>query len=121
MSTSTIRAWFDDLDARHRAHAEELATLVTTAEPRLERAVKWGRLTFTLDGNWHHWLYQIAAPAKGAKLIFHKGALLDDPEGLLTGSARYLREIPAQEALNHPDAVRSLIHSAIAHPTDMLG
>jgi hypothetical protein len=121
MNTSTIRTWLDDLDARRRTQAEQLATLVASADPRLERAIKWGRITFTLDGNWHHWLCQIAAPAKGVKLIFHKGALLDDPAGLLAGSARYLREVPADEAINHPDAIRALIHSAIAHQTDMLG
>jgi hypothetical protein len=120
MTTSTIQTWLDRLDARRRAAVEDLSGIVTAVDPRLEQAVKWGRLTFTLDGNWHHWLCAIAAPAAGAKLIFHKGVLLDDPDGLLVGSARYVREVPAAEAIRRPDAARALVRSAIAHQTDML-
>jgi hypothetical protein len=120
MDTSDIQAWFDRLDAARASRAEALATAVAAVDPRLQQAVKWGRLTFTIDDNWHHWLCAIAAPVKGAKLIFHKGALLDDPHDLLTGSARYTREIPADDVLSHPVAVKALIASAIAHQTDML-
>ncbi|RZS44724.1 uncharacterized protein DUF1801 [Herbihabitans rhizosphaerae] len=100
--------------------AEALANLLAQAEPRLERATKWGRLTFTLDQNWHHWICQIAESKKGAKLVFHKGVLLDDPAGLLTGSARYLREVSAERALADTEAIRALVRSAVEHQTDMV-
>ncbi|AXB48417.1 hypothetical protein A4R43_11960 [Amycolatopsis albispora] len=53
-------------------------------------------------------------------MVFHKGVLLDDPAGLLAGSGRYVREIRAGVALDHPDEVRALIRSAIDHQTDLL-
>ncbi|MBN6039175.1 DUF1801 domain-containing protein [Amycolatopsis sp. 195334CR] len=101
------------------ADSDDLTALVGSADERLESAVKWGRLTFTLGGDWHHWLCAIAAPKSGTRLVFHKGVLLDDPAGLLAGSGRYVREIPAGIALDHPEEVRALIRSAIDHQTDL--
>ncbi|UJW30925.1 DUF1801 domain-containing protein [Saccharothrix sp. AJ9571] len=102
------------------AEADELTDLVASADARLEKATKWGRLTFTLDGDWHHWLCAIAAPKSGVRLVFHKGVLLDDPAGLLTGSGRYVRELTASAALAHPEQVRALVREAITHQTELL-
>jgi hypothetical protein len=100
--------------------AAELARIVGGTDPRLDQARKWGRLTFTVEGNWHHWLCAVAVSRNGPRLVFHKGALLDDPEGLLTGEGRYVREVPASVAIERPAAVRELVRSAIAHQLDML-
>jgi hypothetical protein len=43
---------------------------------------KWGRLTFTRDGDWHHWLCAIAPGRKAVRLLVHKGALLADPRAV---------------------------------------
>jgi len=83
-------------------------------------AVKWRRLTFTVNDNWHNWLCAVDVAKDGAKLVFHKGALLDDPEHLLRGDNRYLRQIPYDQVTEHPDAVKSLVRSAVEHQTDML-
>jgi hypothetical protein len=120
MAEAEVQTWFTRLDERQRSQAEKLATLVSAADPRLEQAVKWGRVTFTVDGRWHDWLCGIASAKKGVRLVFHKGALLDDPDGLLTGSARYVREIPAEQAVERPRAVSSLVRSALEHQTDLL-
>ncbi len=113
-----VQRWLAGLDAAARELAEELASIVGAADPRLERAVKWGRLTFTVGGDWHHWLCGIAVSRKATRLVFHKGVLLDDPEELLTGSGRYVRELAADLARRRPDAVEDLIRSAIEHQTD---
>jgi hypothetical protein len=117
---SDVRAWFDGLEEGHREQAEKLARLVGAADSRIERAVKWGRVTFTVDGRWHDWLCAIAVAKKGVRLVFHKGALLEDPEGLLAGSARYVREITAERVIERPAAVHALIGSALDHQTDLL-
>ncbi|MEU8800394.1 DUF1801 domain-containing protein [Spirillospora sp. NPDC048819] len=114
-----VQDWLDGLDAHVRGQVEELSALVAAADPRLERSIKWGRLTFTVMGDWHHWLCGIAAPKKGAKLVFHKGALLEDPERLLTGAGRFVREVTAGVALGHAEETVALMRSAIAHQTDM--
>ncbi|MFS2295529.1 MAG: DUF1801 domain-containing protein [Actinomadura sp.] len=87
----------------------------------MEQAIKWGRPTFTVSGDWHHLVCAIAATEKGAKAVFHKGVLLEDPENLLRGSGRYVREAPAATALRRPEATAALVRSAIAHRTDMIG
>ncbi|MFF3226708.1 DUF1801 domain-containing protein [Nocardia suismassiliense] len=115
-----IQTWLAGLDENQRGRAEELVELVRTADPRLQQAVKWGRITFTTENSWHDWLCGIAAAKKGVRLVFHKGALLDDPDGLLTGSARYVRELPVEQALESPEAVDALIRSAVAHQTDLI-
>lgn len=99
---------------------DDLAGLVRAAVPEADEAVKWRRLTFTVDGNWHHWLCAVAASAKGVTLMFHKGALLDDPASLLRGEGRYLRQVPHKRAMAHQEEIAALLRQAIEHQTDML-
>jgi hypothetical protein len=116
---AAVAAWLSGLDRSVREDVEFLAEVVAGADARLEPAIKWGRLTFTVGGNWHHWVCGIAATRKGARLVLHKGALLDDPGGPLEGSGRYLREIGLERARQDPQTVRALVRSAIDRQTDM--
>jgi hypothetical protein len=118
-SDAAVDAWLSGLAPSVREDVQYLAEVVTSTDTRLERAMKWGRLVFTVDGNWHHWVCGIAATKKGAKLVLHKGALLDDPRGLLQGTGRYVREVPLERAREDPPAVRDIVQSAIEHQTDM--
>ncbi|WP_119728781.1 hypothetical protein [Thermomonospora amylolytica] len=77
------------------------------------------RLTFTVEGDWHHWLCSIAVTEKGVKLVFHKGARLEGPHRVLSGSGRHLREPPAVTALGRPEATAGLVRDAIVHQADM--
>jgi hypothetical protein len=86
-------AYFQDLDEGLRPTVERLIDVVVEALPEAEDAWKWGRLTFTRNGDWHHWLCAIAPGRKSARLLVHKGALLADPHGVLEGDGRYLRAI----------------------------
>jgi hypothetical protein len=102
-----------------RRQIDDLTGLVRAAAPEVEDAVKWRRLTFTVDGNWHHWLCAVAATAKGVNLMFHKGALLDDPARLLRGAGRYLRQVPHSAAMAHQAEITALVRQAIERQTDM--
>lgn len=71
-----------------------LASVIGGVEPRLECAVKWGRLTFALDGDYHHWICGIGVTKKAVVLTFHFGGLLRDPTGLLrAGASRFGRKL----------------------------
>ncbi len=71
-----------------------LASVIADVEPRLECAVKWGRLTFALDGDYHHWICGIGVTKKAVALTFHFGGLLRDPAGLfIAGSSRFGRKL----------------------------
>jgi hypothetical protein len=98
---------------------EWLASRVHAAGDGVAEAIKWRRLTFTFDGNWHHWPCAIAVTKRGVNLVFHKGSLLDDPAGLLQGEDRYVRQIPHDRAAADPAAVTALVRQAIVHQTDM--
>lgn len=115
-----VETWLTEHQAQ-RVQIDELATLVRTAAGGLEEAVKWRRLTFTAGGDWHHWLCSVAATGKGVTLLFHKGALLQDPARLLRGEGRYLRQVTHDRAVDHPGAVTELVRQAVARQTDMLG
>ena len=115
-----VEQWLSRLGSPTRAEVEEIGQVVTGADPRMEGAVKCGRLTYSLEGNWHHWLCAVAVSKKATRLVFHKGVLLEDRAGLLDGSGRYVREMPLSTALQHRDAVVDLVRSAIRHETDML-
>jgi hypothetical protein len=116
-----VVVWLEKLDATAKADVQQLINLVVAGDSRLQQAIRWGRLTFTVEGNWHHWLCAIAVTRKGTKLVFHKGALLQDPQGMLEGSGSYLRDLPLARAKDAPEAVTALVRSAVSHQTDMRG
>lgn len=115
-----IDVWLDQLPADRRAEAEELAARLRAAGDGLDEAIKWNRLTFTAGGDWHHWVAAVSVTKDGVSLMFHKGVLLDDPEGLLEGGGQYLRSMPAARAGERPDAVAALLRQAIDRQKDML-
>jgi hypothetical protein len=86
----------------------------------LDEAVKWGRLTFTADQDWHHWVCAVAASKSGVNLVFHKGSLLPDPKELLTGDGKYIRQVSAKQALATPDEIATLVREAVARQREML-
>ncbi len=119
VESAEAREWLDRLDAEQRAEAEWLAGAVEEAVPGVESAVKWKRLTFTLDGDFHHWLCAIAASGAGVRLVFHKGALLGDPDGLLTGDGKYAREVSYEDASDNRDSLATLLRQAAEKRTEM--
>jgi hypothetical protein len=115
-----VETWMRQWSADQLDQVKWLAGLVHAAAETVEQAIKWRRLTFTVDGNWHHWLCAIAVTAEGVNLMFHKGSLLGDPVRLLEGEGRYLRHVPYHRAAANPEAVTALVRQAILHQTDML-
>jgi hypothetical protein len=115
-----VEAWLRKWGPDQREQVDWLAGRVHAAEAGVEEAVKWGRLTFTVGGNWHHWLCAVAVAARRVGLVFHKGSLLDDPAGLLEGEGRYLRQVPYERAATDPEAVTGLVRQAVARQTEML-
>lgn len=118
---SAVEDWLGRWTPDQRRQVEQLADVVhRAASVRIESAIKWDRLTFSVDQDWHHWLCGIAVTRAGVRLVFHKGSLLDDPTGLLRGSGRYVRELDHQDALRDPRAAKALVNQAIARRRDML-
>jgi hypothetical protein len=115
-----IATYFQGLDERSRPTVERLIDVVVDVLPDTEHGRKWGRLTFTRNADWHHWLCAIAPTSKGVKLLVHKGALLADPQGVLEGEGRYLRAITfASPEDVDTDVIAPILQEAAARQAEM--
>jgi hypothetical protein len=120
-AAAIVDAHLADIDPAWRPTAERLIGMIVEEVPDAQHERKWGRLTFTRGDDWHHWICAIAPSKKALKLVLHKGALLDDPEGALEGTGRYTRSIPFRA---HDEVDRAVIapilRQAAARQTEML-
>jgi hypothetical protein len=99
---------------------ERLIDLVLNVLPQADHERKWGRLTFTLQGDWHHWICAISAGKEAVKLTIHKGALLADPPGVMAGKGRYARTVPFRSPEQIDAAiVAPILREAAARRRDM--
>jgi hypothetical protein len=110
-----------DLDPETRSTAERLVELILAELPEAQHARKWGRLTFTLEEDWHHWICALAPSKTAVKLVIHKGSLLADPHGALEGDGRYIRAISfTAPGEIDPGIVAPILREAAARQTEML-
>jgi hypothetical protein len=109
-----------ELDPQARATVERVIDLVLDVLPDAQHERKWGRLTFTRAGNWHHWICAIGFSKSSVKLVIHKGALLADPHGLMEGEGRYSRTIALRSpAQIDADVLAPILREAAARQTKM--
>lgn len=69
----------------------------------LDAALKWGKLTYAVDGDFHHWICAISVAKKPVTLTFHFGGLLPDPDrGFRQASSAFLRmlDYPTAESVD---------------------
>jgi hypothetical protein len=83
-----------ELGDRWRPTVERLIEVILGVLADAQHERKWDRLTFTREGDWHHWICAISPSKQGVRLVIHKGAMLADPHGVMEGSGRYTRTIP---------------------------
>jgi hypothetical protein len=108
------------LDERSRPTVERLIDLVLDVLPDAQHERKWGQLTFTREGDWHHWICAISPTKNAVKLVIHKGALLADPQGVMEGEGRYSRAIPLRSPEQiDADVVAPILREAAARQTEM--
>ncbi len=119
-SEEIVSGHLPGLEDPARSTVERLVDLIFDVLPDVQHDRKWGRLTFTLGSDWHHWICAISATKTAVKLVLHKGALLADASGVLVGEGRYLRSIPfsSPEEIN-VDVVAPILCEAAARQTEM--
>jgi hypothetical protein len=116
-----VDQYLPDLDQRWRSTAERLVDVILGELPDAHRERRWGRLTFTCGGDWHHWICAISPTKNALKLILHKGAMLADPQGAMEGGGRYTRAISFREPDEiDPAIVGPILREAAARQTQML-
>jgi hypothetical protein len=108
------------LDERSRPTVERLINLILDVLPDAQHELKWGRLTFTREDDWHHWICAISPTKTAVSLVIHKGALLADPLRVMEGEGRYSRGIPFRSPDQvDGDAVAPILREAAARQTEM--
>jgi hypothetical protein len=116
-----VAKYIEQRDSEAQALINALRTVVFEAEPKIEEAIKWKRITFTVNGNWHHWICGIEQTKKHISLMFHKGVFLEDPAGVLQGTGNYTRQIRFTSLAQLDESVLvPLIKQAVVNQLRML-
>ncbi len=103
----------DQKDHPLDAEIRRVREIILSADERIEESVKWSSPTFMYKGN-------IASFSMNAKklvsLMFHKGAMIDNPNGLLEGEgkeARVARFYSLEDIEGKKEALEYLIEAWI--------
>jgi uncharacterized protein YdeI (YjbR/CyaY-like superfamily) len=67
---------------------EEVRKIILSTDNRIEETIKWSSPTFMYKGNLASFFMNAK---KFVSLMFHKGALINDPNGLLEGDGKEAR------------------------------
>ncbi len=104
-----VEAWFESYDNPQKELVQAVRRIILDADPRMTETIKWKSPTFMFKGNLASFYPR---STQHVSLMFHTGAALPDPTGLLEGEgdtsrvARFLDEtdLAAKEA-----ALRGLV------------
>ena len=109
-----VDAWFNRYDNPQRDLVMAVRDAILDADDRVTEVVKWQAPTFVYKGNIASFYPKTKTHAS---LMFHRGAALDDPDGLLEGEgdvSRVARFLDADDLAAKRDALQRLIREWIA-------
>ncbi|MGR0318970.1 DUF1801 domain-containing protein [Agromyces sp. ZXT2-3] len=109
-----VDAWFEQYDNPQRDLVMAVRDAVLEADDRVTEAIKWQAPTFVYRGN----IASFYPKAKAhASLMFHRGAELPDPDGLLEGegdTSRVAKFADADDLERKRAALQSLVRAWVA-------
>ena len=109
-----VDAWFDRYDNPQRELVLAVREAILDADDRVTESIKWQAPTFAYKGNIASFYPKTKTHAS---LMFHRGAALDDPDGLLEGEgdvSRVARFFDADDLDAKRAALQRLIRAWIA-------
>jgi hypothetical protein len=110
----------DGLSGKDQEVFDTVVSLAYDVNPSFQNRLQWKVPTFTLNNDWHHWIFSLAKTKMNLTMTFHKGWLLDDPSEELSGDGKHLRMLRfAGVDQIKGDVLQSLMRSAIRHQKDM--
>lgn len=83
-----VDQWFAEYDNPQRALVAAVRDVILEVDPRVSEAIKWQAPTFMFHGNIASFFPR---SKKTVTLMFHTGATMDDPLGLLEGDGEVSR------------------------------
>ncbi|WP_109211963.1 MULTISPECIES: DUF1801 domain-containing protein [Microbacterium] len=109
-----VDAWFERYDNPQKALVDAVRRAVLDADPRVSETIKWQAPTFVYKGNIASFYPKTRTHAS---LMFHTGAMLPDPDGILDGEGDVSRvaKFADQADLDHKRAaLQQLVRAWIA-------
>jgi hypothetical protein len=106
-----VDAWFERYDNPQKVVVQAVREAVLEADPRVEEAIKWQAPTFMFRGNIASFYPKTKTHAS---LMFHTGASLPDPEGLLEGegdTSRVARFTSAEDLDAKREALQAIVRA----------
>lgn len=83
-----VDAWFESYDNPQKALVWRVREVILASDERVNEAIKWKAPTFIYKGNIASFFPRAK---KNVSLMFHKGASIPDPFGLLEGEGETSR------------------------------
>ena len=110
-----LKEFLGDDDTEFGQIILRLNALILSTDSRLQSAIKWTRLTYGIDGDFHHWICGLSRTKKSVALIFHFGGLLNDEQNLLAkGTSKFIRKIDIASVQKiDQEAIQGFIMQAI--------
>jgi hypothetical protein len=109
-----VDAWFETYDNPQASLVQQVRTLVLEASPEVTEAIKWQAPTFMYRGNIASFYPK---SKRHVSLMFHQGASLPDPTGLLEGegdTSRVAKFLDADDLAGKATALQDLIRAWVA-------
>jgi hypothetical protein len=106
-----VDAWFESYDNPQKDLVMAVRDVVLGADDRVTETIKWQAPTFLYAGNIASFYPR---SKKHVSLMFHQGASLPDPDGLLEGegdTSRVARFADADDIDAKADALRGLVRA----------
>ena len=109
-----VDEWFSTYENPRKDLVQAVREVILAADPRVSETIKWKAPTFVFRGNIASFYPK---STKHVSLMFHTGASLPDPDGLLDGegdTSRVARFESAEDLARKAPALRGLIAAWIA-------
>ncbi len=109
-----VDAWFATYENPQHDLVQAVRDVVLGADERVSETIKWQAPTFMYKGNIASFYPKTRTHAS---LMFHRGADLDDPDGLLEGEgdvSRVAKFLDADDLASKRDALQALIRQWVA-------
>jgi len=111
--SSEVDAWFESYQNPLKPLVQAVREVILDSDPRVSEAIKWKAPTFMYKGNLASFYPK---SAKHVSLMFHTGAALPDPTGLLEGegdTSRGARFSDTEDLAAKTPALRGLVRAWI--------
>lgn len=104
-----------EADKEQKEIIQKLFEIIEESSPNIQCAIRWRKITFGLNDDFHHWICAINPTKKYVGLSFHFGSYLTDHSNILvTKTSRFLRQIEIAKLTDINDsAIVDLINQAV--------